>query len=187
MERCRRARPGCRHGADQTPRHREHRSSIGEHPARQNLGPCSTIAHGPLRRNAFGGFPKPGVAGSIPAGGTICFLPAHGTLGGDDCPHLYSVCTPLGASPRWLVICVSAPATSEHAPVSCSRRYNQNARVRLPWCPSGFSWPGTSTTVRVEGESGMSRSVGHEAGGLCTAAVRALVFCMLRRRTQGIR
>jgi hypothetical protein len=71
-------RSGCRHFADKTPPHGSIRLGIREH--RTLSKPC-TVQHNRTRqataRHPFGGFPKPGVAGSIPAGGAR-FLPAQG-------------------------------------------------------------------------------------------------------------
>src|SRR5450759_1261795 len=65
----------CRRNADETPHHGPARLHTAQHEARpepwivQHLCVLSTTAN-----HAFLMFPKPGVAGSIPAGGTSSYL-----------------------------------------------------------------------------------------------------------------
>jgi hypothetical protein len=72
------AQPRCRHIADETPHHGPTRPSTIEH---RPFPEPWTVQHLRVRlttaRHAFGGFPKPGVAGSSPAGGAK--TPAYGT------------------------------------------------------------------------------------------------------------
>ena len=67
--------PDCRRNADETPHHGARQLNTAQRPARTEPGTVRHLwARGTTFSHVFNVFPKPGVAGSIPAGGATLML-----------------------------------------------------------------------------------------------------------------